>query len=365
MTRPYEPHIRTKEELDFIFPTSRAVTPIVDITDEIETRAKADMPAAESLADEQIVDAIDRLHEDTSRFPTFPPATLAAKIGPICPEDVVMVAARTGNGKSLFLMNVFDSWITEGRPVLYLGLEQSPHILRTKWACLRTGVAPRLVLAPKVEERGTPAWDDAMNRVQQDFLWQRSTDVKNLAHFSNARLIDARQLRRWVEWAIDLGVYLVIVDHIDRVQHGDGRNPFHELSATIRSAKELAYKHKIAIIMASQVSRPGDRLEQFIPLELHNMRGAGTKEEEADTVLGLYRPLRVDVTTKELKEFRLGTRGILSIIEPDTMGVNIPKHRLDGSVTGQIVRLFVRQQRLYDYTARDLWAMAGHVGRSR
>lgn len=343
---------RTKEDLDALFgadePPSRSrigFSPPPPISDPL--------PGADELAASQYTDAVYRLHEDTTQYPQFPWPDLAKLAGPMCPEDLMMVAARTGGGKSLFLQNLFDSLVCAGRIGLYVGLEQSPKILRIKWSCLRTDTPPRLVLATQPAERGSADWLSAMDRVQADLKWQMSPEIKVRAHFSATRKINAAGLREWTEWAVDHGCDFVVIDHVDRIQHGSGQNSFHEMSETIRLAKELAVEHRIVMLMASQVGRPGDALEQFMPPALHNLRGGGTKEEEADTVLGIYRPLRSNTTDKELKAVRQGLADRETVIEPNVMGVQLLKHRLDGPVAGKVVKLAVRHQRVSHMLERD------------
>lgn len=345
---------RTKAELDALFPDD-GPRRVVDIGPRIEQHAADNMPGVDELNADQINDAVRRLHEDTTSYPQFPWAKLAELSGPMAPEDLVIVGARTGGGKSLFLQNLFDSFICAGRIGLYVGLEQTPMILRIKWACLRTDIPPRLLLATRNHERGSLEWQHAMNVVQEDLKWQKSLEIRVRAHFSAQRMINAAGLKRWTEWAVDHGAEFVIVDHIDRVQHGGGKNPFHELSETIRLAKELASQHRITMILASQVGRPGDPLEQFMPPALHQLRGAGTKEEEADTVLGIYRPLKLDTTDQDLKMVRQGLADRDTVIEPNTMGVMLLKHRLDGPVANKLVHLSVRHQRVLDMNEADRW----------
>jgi replicative DNA helicase len=202
-----------------------------------------------------------------------------------------------------------------------------------------------------------------MRLVQEDFRWQKSPEVRVRAHFAPVRKIDAAGLATWTQWALDHGAEFVIVDHIDRVAHGDGKNSFHEVSETIRLAKELAAKNRIVMILASQVGRPADALEQFMPPALHNLRGAGTKEEEADTVLGIYRPLRMNVTDQELKQVRQGLRDKETVIEPNVMGVMMLKHRLDGPQSGKVVKLGVKHQRVFKMREADCWSTDGHYPR--
>lgn len=349
MTAPYEPMLRTEEELNEFFGKSEP-TRVLPID---RGKSRNEMPTADELSESQFVAAVARLHEDTTLYPQFPWPDLAAATGPMCPEDLIIIAARTGGGKSLFLQNLFDRLVRAGMYGLYVGLEQGPDILRDKWACLSAKVQPKLVLAATTEQRHTPAWEHAMDLVQAELKWQKSPEIKARAHFAATRKINAAKLRQWVEWAVDVGCQFVIVDHVDRIQHGTGQNQFHEISETIRLAKELAVQHRIVMLLASQVGRPGDAMEQFMPPALHNMRGAGTKEEEADTVLGIYRPLRASVTDDLLKKVRQGLCPKEDAIEPNVMGVMLLKHRLDGPASGKIVKLAVRHQRVMTFQERD------------
>jgi hypothetical protein len=92
-----------------------------------------------------------------------------------------------------------------------------------------------------------------------------------------------------------------------------------------------------------------------MPPALHNLRGAGTKEEEADTVLGIYRPLRSDTTEKTIKRVRQGLANTDTITEPGQMGVRVLKHRLDGAAMGRSVRLAVHHGRISDLPERDMY----------
>lgn len=337
----------------------RIVRQEIEANSERAFASEAAYPDADVLNAEQTTAAIARLHENTASYPRFPWRELADASGPLCPEDLVLIAARTAQGKSLFLQNLFDALIGAGIAGLYIGLEQGPEILRAKWACIRCGVRPSLVLAPKDHERGGAEWEHAMALVQEDIRdYQCSPTIKRLAHFSATRRVNAKRLLNWTEWAVDHGCGFVIVDHIDRMQHGDGKNAFHELSETVRLAKELAVKHRLVVLVASQIGRPNDSVEALMPPMLHNMRGAGTKEEEADVVLGVYRPLRAKISDAEMKAVRQGVANIDTIREANTMAVMLLKHRLDGAAIGRVVKLNVHHQRIDDLSEKDRWSTA-------
>jgi KaiC/GvpD/RAD55 family RecA-like ATPase len=318
-----------------------------------------DLPDALQMSAEQSTDAVYRLFEDSRDFPSFPWASLDAITGPLAPEDMWIVAGRTGGGKSLFLQNAFDALVADGRRVLYVGLEQSPRILRVKWSCLRVGVQPRVVLKPRKHEWGTADHLAARGKVLADMRdYQDRPDVAKRALFAATRFVDRPTLEKWTSGAVrKYGTEVVIVDHIDRIHHGDGRNSFHEVSQTVRLAKELAVRHQIVMVVASQVGRPSDATTRFTPPTLHDLRGAGTKEEEADEVLAVYQPLRTDLTAKEmagrLRAVQLGASPESEILAPATMAVKELKNRIDGAVKGRHTLLSVDRGRLADVPERD------------
>jgi hypothetical protein len=323
--------------------------------------AEEDLPTAAHMVEQQTTDAVYRLHFDRSRYLPFPWGSVESIAGVMAPGELWTVAARTGNGKTTFLLDFFDRTVTgpNARPVLFVGLEQAPHELRVKWACLRLGIAPKLMLAPSDAEAGnpkkhippSPIYTAALTAVQQDLKDQGSI---NTAHFAATRRVNKARLTKWTEWAADRGCVAVIVDHVDRMEHGQGKNSFHELSETIVLAKELAVKHELVMILASQVGRPnGDPLQRFTPPALHELRGAGTKEEESNAVLCVFRPLKPDVTESDMKRVRQGLTDETSIYQTGMMAVRCLKHRLDGATLGRQCELQFNRGRLLDAPIRE------------
>lgn len=307
------------------------------------------IPSRAHLAQNQTLDAELRLSVPRTSYLRWPWDGVHRIAGMIPPSELWIVAARTGQGKTTFLLDWFDRMVTAGRPMLFVGLEQTPHELRVKWACLRCGIPPKLVLAPSDEDANSLGYLEAVAKVEADLHQQRELALTRCAMFATARRVNRHRLREWTEWAVDHQAAAVVVDHVDRMDHGSGANSFHELSETIVFAKELAVRHEIAMILASQVGRPnGDPIQRFTPPALHELRGAGTKEEEANAVLTVFRPLRDDVGDEQFKRVRLGLLDGDAVYQHNVMAVRVLKHRLDGAQTGKQCLLSVDRGRLSD-----------------
>lgn len=323
---------KNEKDLDEIF----GPIPFQKTRPALVTDSGPSMPSATELNRDQVGDAVDRVYEDTSTYPRFPWAELDEVAGLMCPEDMWLIPGRTGNGKSLFCLNLFDRLVEAGRKVLYVGLEQSPKILRVKWACMRAGVSPKQILAARPEDKGA-AYEQARLFVAAELEWQKTEEIRQRAHFSTTRFVDRDGLVAWTDWAKMRGCEIVIVDHIDRMQHGNSGNSFEDLSETVRLTKELAVHYRIVMLVASQVGRPKESLQRFMPPMLSEMRGAGTKEEEADAVLAVYRPLKKGTTEKQMTMVRQGLLEEHEIYDVNKMAVRVLKHRLDGAQLGTAI----------------------------
>jgi replicative DNA helicase len=294
-------------------------------------------PIAALVAATQIEQARARLRDDPAGSVLFPFRDLDLLSGPVRPGRLVFVMANTGQGKTTFLLNLTRRLLRQNVPdpvcIDYLGTEQQPEELWTKLACLDAGVPPDIAI--------NLAWDrwhnpNAINDVDSalvdlQFMYGTTGRLK----FVPDKFITLARVEEAARDAADAGHSLLIVDHIDRIET-DG-DDYAAMRTLVRRMKELARDHDIVIIAASQSNRKGregDRLAVYHPPRLETMRGGGVKEEEADIVLGLFRPIAERPPTLTAKEWtarlssvRKGDVPASEIISTDRMGVCLLKHR--------------------------------------
>jgi replicative DNA helicase len=295
-------------------------------------------PAA--LAAQQRQAALELGARDYSDAPRWPWPSVQALIGALLPGELVVVGARTGSGKTTFLLNLVEHFATCGIAWLYLGQEMTPAQLRRKWAALRLGLPAAPVL--RNEWHTLPA--DAREAVDADVMRQTSPPLASLAHFGDPRRLDVMTLAKWVrEFAAAIGCRVVVLDHIHRLRHGlDAASLTYETAEAVRTCKELAVKHSLVFLVAAQLNRAvRDVLADYMPPPVSSLKQTGALEEEADTALLLHRALKRSATFAELREVRQGQRPISDVAEPDVMAVRVGKHRLDGSVVDKTAWLVV------------------------
>lgn len=302
---------------------------------DLDRQYASDLPDAESMAIDQLAQGQDLLGADKSKYPRFERLSgVNAMAGALAPTEVWFVGAKVGAGKSLFCQNLMDDLIHQEIPTLYVGTEQDAHVLKLKHACIRAGVAPRLMLKPEREEIGTHYYLASQEAVNEEMEWLSSKDISRLALFANSEYVNREELNYWIRGGVrKYKLRAVIIDHIDQVSHGQGQNPVSEISATIQLLHDMAREYEIPVVIASQLKRnSGDPFKRYSPPDEEDFAGASTKERVAAVMLGLWRPLRDDLSPDELKELKAkakqGGAGENKLFKPNTMGVRLVKDRL-------------------------------------
>jgi hypothetical protein len=300
----------------------------------------ADLPDSELLAIGQLKDGLRLLHEDKSTYPRFKRLQgVDTMTSSMAPGEIWVLGAKTGSGKSLLCQNLMDDLIEQEVPTLYIGTEQDSHVLKVKHCCVRAGVSAKLVLKPRADEVGTSMLAYAEEAVEREMQWLASKPVSRLALFANTEYVNRDELNDWIRGGVrKYGLRCVIVDHIDQVQHGDGVNPVAEITASIQLLHDLAREFQIPMVVASQLKRHPDPFKRFSPPDEQDFAGCSAKERIASVLLGIWRPLRTDLSIKDLRALREsakeGGRAEDAVYQPNTMGVRLLKDRL-GAVPGK------------------------------
>lgn len=118
---------------------------------------------------------------------------------------------------------------------------------------------------------------------------------------ASLRGIVRRQVAKWRRQGIEPG--LIIVDHVGLMKAGaEGGNRYQDQTAVAIGIKELAGELGIPILALAQLSREVERRDDKRPI-LADLRDSGAWEENADGVIGFYRPAYYAEREPEPKRF--------------------------------------------------------------
>jgi len=106
----------------------------------------------------------------------------------------------------------------------------------------------------------------------------------------------------------------------------------------------IAQEYGFLMMPATQLNNEAakvNRIALHLPPQPQHVKMGGHKREIATWMLGLYRPLKVaGVEAKDLKAVNAGLKPARDILEPNTMGIVIMKHRFYGNREGS--RIYLR-----------------------
>lgn len=238
------------------------------------------IPVKDALAES--FDRLDELHKRAGGLRGVPTgfADLDNRLAGMQPSNLLILAARPGQGKTALVLNIAQYVTVEQKiPVGFFSLEMSKEEL-----------VDRLLVA----QADVDAWRLKTGRLADEDFGQLSTAMGELAEAPlfiddtpGANILEIRTKARRLQ--MQQGVQLLIVDYLQLVDCGRRYdNRVQEVSMVSAALKNLARELKIPVLAVSQLSRAVEARGTRVP-QLADLRESGAIEQDADVVMFLYR----------------------------------------------------------------------------
>jgi len=242
--------------------------------------------------------------------------------------DLIILAARPSMGKTAFAINIAYNNFKQDKKGLMFSLEMNNRKLLQR--IIANIMSIKLDVVKKHFENGKI----------KELLGNRYNEIRNL--FKKTLLIDDKAnnyLNNIISTAkiekMKNNIDFIILDHITLIRTNEKfQRKDLQVSYISKSLKQLARDLKIPVICLSQLSRAVEQRSDKRPM-LSDLRESGALEEDADTVIFLYRDEYYNEDTE--------MKGIMEIITS--------KNR-DGETGNNFARFFGEYQRIQDYTTR-------------
>ncbi|HLF76244.1 MAG TPA: replicative DNA helicase [Dehalococcoidia bacterium] len=200
-------------------------------------------------------------------------------LGGLNPSDLVIVAARTGVGKTSLMLNFGrNAAVGQHAKVAIFSLEMAGEQLAQRLLASESRVDSarlRLGLHSEIEE----------SRIMHGHGILSQADI----YVDDSAGLQIPELRaKLMRLQRDHGLDLVLVDYLQLVHGNRSDNRVQEISYITRSLKELARELNVPIVAGSQLSRAPEQRQPHIPM-LSDLRESGSIEQDADVVLFIYR----------------------------------------------------------------------------
>ena len=239
-----------------------------------EPRSTRELLAARAPYYEQLL----RGEHQVDAMPTHIPAVDHALNGGLQRGRLIVVAARPSVGKSSFALDLALRASADGHPALFLSLEMpaSEVIDRAvanlggcSYATIQTGQCAR--------DDDWSALVGGMDALSDRPLFIDDQGALTLQHIrAKAHALRRRDLR------------LLVVDYLQLARGAGEERRDLELSAITGGLKALAKELGLAIVLLSQLNREVEKRPGGRP-QLSDLRDSGGIEQDADTVLFLWR----------------------------------------------------------------------------
>lgn len=201
-------------------------------------------------------------------------------LGGLMPSDLVIVAARTGMGKTALALTIAKANADKGKQVAFFTLEMSSTQLMMRMLAMESGVAASEMRKGEVSEpqlevireagqhvEGIPLMIDDRSGVSVPYIRRRAKTMKRKR-----------------------GLDLVIVDYLGLVRAEDRYkgNRVNEVSEITAALKALAKDLDVPVVLLSQLNRALEQRDNKRPT-LSDLRDSGSIEQDADVVMFIYR----------------------------------------------------------------------------
>ena len=200
------------------------------------------------------------------------------------PSELVIIAARPSMGKTAFALNIAQhAAISENIPVALFSLEMSKDSLMERIISSEARVDAQKIRKGLLR-------DDDMPRIARAVGYLNNAPIY-IDDSSGITLLEMRSRARRLK--ADVGLGLVVIDYLQLIQGpANSENRQQEISAISRQLKALAKELQVPVLALSQLSRAPELRtgESKGRPQLSDLRESGAIEQDADLVLGLYRP---------------------------------------------------------------------------
>lgn len=224
----------------------------------------------------ELINAIDC---KPTKYPVRPALESLRKAIPFFePGEYIVAAARTGVGKSYLALNSNYQCALDGVPSCYINLENTPKNVQRRLWQMHTGI--------KWQSQYPGIGQDQIKRMMEGWEWVKTSKVEA---FTPQRTLHA-VLNTIRKDYYERGCQLAIVDYLQKIRESSFRGSrVDELAEISAELRQLASDLKIPIMALAQINREAEKSADKRP-SISEIRGSGDIEQDASTILLLYRP---------------------------------------------------------------------------
>jgi replicative DNA helicase len=196
--------------------------------------------------------------------------------------DLIICAARPGQGKTALLLSKVLNMIQNRKAVLFFSLEMSYKQIANRLLSQMTGIDVGRIQAGKLREDEWTAFTSAVEELAGMREYLTVIDMPAVKVGNIRRIVRRKMIERNYD--------IVMVDYLQLAEPDDKKEHRHlEVGSISRALKALAKEIDRPVLCAAQLSRAVEQRSDKKPI-LSDLREAGDLEQDSDIVMFIYRP---------------------------------------------------------------------------
>lgn len=205
-------------------------------------------------------------------------------IGGFTPGQMVIIAARPGQGKTAFATNVVTNMVAGGVPVLFFSLEMSNLEITQR-------LFSSIGQIPLRDIRSRPISQQTRQRVAEYGEYIAGLPLL-IDDASRRRVLDLESVsRRAIR---KHGVGCVVIDYLGLIEPDmANQTRYEQVTAISRQIKTMARRLSVPVIVLAQLNREASSSKDRRP-KISHLRDSGAIEQDADIVILIHRESKYD-----------------------------------------------------------------------
>jgi len=193
--------------------------------------------------------------------------------------DLIIIAARPAMGKTAFTLNLAQNALDDGLGVAVFSLEMPAEQLMLRMLSAKTSIPLQKLRVGDLDDEQWSRLMSASDEMSQKKLFVDDDGMLNI-HQLRSKLRKLKSNHQEIS--------LCIIDYLQLMNGGAGKDRHLEVSEISRGLKLLARELEMPIIALSQLNRGLESRNDKRPM-LSDIRESGSIEQDADMILFVYR----------------------------------------------------------------------------
>jgi replicative DNA helicase len=213
--------------------------------------------------------------------------------------DLIIIAARPAMGKTAFVLNLAQNVLNQNRGVAIFSLEMPAEQLVMRMLSARTSIPLQKLRIGDLNDEEWSNFSAASDSLSEKKLFVDDGGLVNI-HQVRSKLRKLKSQHPEIE--------LCIIDYLQLMSGGGGKDRHLEVSEISRGLKLLARELDMPIIALSQLNRGLESRNDKRPM-LSDLRESGAIEQDADIIMFVYRDDVYRIREEKEKEKKAAAEG--------------------------------------------------------